>query len=1413
MLQDGSGTNANRLEERRRSFVDGVREENEQNFGPPARKAVETMLSAGHPHPWAYVYELTQNARDAGARRISWRSEGESLLFQHDGDTALNESHVRGLASLGASTKGSNAIGFMGVGFKSVFERFRSARISGFGWRVRFDVGMRAERFDAEVLNWFDTLLPHWDTEALDPEGSYTTAFLLSRPVVSAARLAEDLAHLASPDDPTPLSVLALRGLEQVCIDDVNWDLSIEDGVVEVRRANDGLSRRWRYFRSRYRPDDDAMRRFVEVRRELRDQEATDTNRPERDVVALVPLGEDGLPNPPDRGRVYATLPTEVRIPLGFHLQADWLVNLDRQNLRAIVGDPWQEAIVRQVPKLVQNTLLWLKEESDAVRRKGYRILCDPRDTDGEFSDALADLRPDFIRLLEDLKIVPTLGPETRRFSTPQGVIRLPGRFLTEFGKRPEWRPDVLFERDLMDERLLGRRAVQFADWLGWGRDVDPDEVSWTATLPNWWSSVPSDEGIEALFALWSCVDEREWHDAPVVPTEAGGWIRASDSLWLNERLPSNKEPSGAVVGSALASFLPVPEQRLSQKVRARVERTYHAGVDWLEAGHCEQELADIVKQACAEAEQRGGFPLVELLEWALARGANRQDLVPLVLTEDGPRQPSESLAANPLVAGGKARRLLFSEIPAVVEDYAIIDDQHAVVRFMERLGVRGRAALVERRRFRFSESHVSTELNIETDDVRPANRNGWTICNYEFPFSVEAVPFDALQEWLSHEHTLLAHKGKQKAVSKYYGEQTTYGERLASWSAALAELPWILCRDGQRRIPGDVLLDPDLDYEDAPLAEVDRDLANRLEQEGVRFGVNISRSPVLRRLELRGPSDLSEEELAELLKEAQAEIGAGEVTREDLAAALRHVMLRDVPMLDRLVGDVGPGTRSNLGGWVVALSSLDRDLALALEGLEITVPETTTGEQALGYLSAIWKQMPSSVDDLRAHIAAAYRYVLEDIESGQLDGGIWRDAQSQARLYGKGKWHRVSNSLVVNDVQSPSIRRLLPDNRIAITPAHLGENKVQIRVVADELGIALLSTQVELSKGKRVPETSWMVNLKRLTAALATLEGRSQLERITCRENLELGIDGESRPVHAYLDDGELTLVGTPTTFGTEAAEQLVEHFQLGQRGNSIPRLTGALFSLAEEPTFSENLEVLASALGLALPEMPKGPLDEEAGEDEVSKGTAPKLASQSEIAHGPDDEAGQDHDGEEEPAAGEANETGASSSKPRPAADHFGILVSRRPSGDPDERSPTSKPAKPKDDRKARRTVVEYEKHHEREVTEQPDGQPGFDVLSRDKVTGQRRRIEVKGVQGDFVQGSSVVLTARQVKDALYHGEDDVEYWLYIVDRTETEDPRVFPIPWAREPNQLRYGFRADAWARFVDYSDTSEDGRPQG
>ena len=1431
----------------RRCFVKKVRRENEQDFGPRAQRAVQTLLSAGLPHPWTYVYELTQNASDAGARRVAWHTDADGVLFQHDGDVSLDERHVRGIASLGASTKGIAAVGFMGVGFKSVFARFLRARVSGFGWRFKFDVHTRRGDLDSTVTQWFDTLLPIWDEGAPSPNDDYTTAFRLERPVAPARSVAEDLDRLASPNDPTPLAVLALRGLQQVRIDEVTWNLLVYDNVVEVRCSERETVWRWKSFVSRYRPDDDAMRRYLEVREETQDHVGDAGQRVQREVVGLLPLDNHGLPTPPRHGSVYATLPTQVQVPFGFHLQADWLVDVDRQSLREVDGDPWQEAIVREVPEIVRQVLLWLRGASHAGMQQGYRAFRDPSTDDGLLSKPFRNLRDDLIRTLADQKVVPVHGPGSRRFRTPEDVARLPGRFLVDFGRRPQWRPDLLFGRDLMDEDLLTNSDTRFALWLRWGRELEAEAVTWPKTLPAWWDALPENERMDALVALWHGVSDCNWDDAPVVPTESGEWIPASRTRWLNEEAPTEQNPSGTVIATALVGYLPRANERVSPDIRARVSRTDHVGTRWLKSQRQNVELASLIRNACRDAEDQDDLPLVELLEWALSRGDRRLDLVPLVLTEQGAREPADALLADPLVEGGKSRRQLFSDKSALIEDYANIDAPHAVVLFLERLGVYGGGVLNEKSIpvGRYERGRVAALIGVDEQEVELANNSGYTVVDYEFPFAVENVSPDALQDWLSREHIVLLDKGRWSARSKYDYRRRTEGRNPATWVCELQERPWLLCTDDQRRTPGDVRLETDPDFEDAPIAAIDGSLAERLTAEGVRFGSGVPKSPVLRRLALRGATDMPDNELAILLQEAREHVEAAKVTRAELVRTLDDVRLRGVPLLSRVVqrSGAGSGQRSDLGGWVVALLDVEPSLAEAVRDLGIPIRETTTGRQALEFLYDIWERKPEPVDPIRGNLAAAYRYVVDDIERGDLPAEAWHEARAYAHLYGQGSWRSISSDLVVGDVQSPLIRRFLPEGRSIAASAHLGDTNDQVRRVARALGLGLLSAEVKVVPGLSVGQPPGATQLMKLLETLSSLEDRRELRDVAFHDALSLWVDRTEHGISAYIEDATLMLVGEPGTFAVEAAGQLVEHFRLNQRGSEIPYLTGALCALEDEDAFRRHLEVLAEGLGVRLP---KGTIEYETGEQPPPTEEAERAHQAnanttdsgkpdydnfdhsgddgSHAGHVGDDAAGSvavsggeiggqptehgdrgDQDGSRDTGgsrdAGKTKETAEtdSPSAGSRAADHFRLLLVEPGGSDELESVGThaGRRGGKKDDYKARRAVIEYETSQGRQAEAMPDNQPGFDVCSVDGTTGNRRRIEVKGVQGIFKEDASVMLTARQVHDAIQNGEDGVEYWLYVVDSTETAFPRVLPIPWTRYRTRLRYGFYAGAWA----------------
>ena len=80
------------------------------------------------------MWELLQNAVDDGASNVTIERIGGAggVRLRHDG-RRFSPLDVLGLCSVGLSTKqlsGKKSIGFMGIGFKAVYKRFRKVTVS-----------------------------------------------------------------------------------------------------------------------------------------------------------------------------------------------------------------------------------------------------------------------------------------------------------------------------------------------------------------------------------------------------------------------------------------------------------------------------------------------------------------------------------------------------------------------------------------------------------------------------------------------------------------------------------------------------------------------------------------------------------------------------------------------------------------------------------------------------------------------------------------------------------------------------------------------------------------------------------------------------------------------------------------------------------------------------------------------------------------------------------------------------------------------------------------------------------------------------------------------------------------------------------------------------------------------------------
>lgn len=91
------------------------------------------------------------------------------------------------------------------------------------------------------------------------------------------------------------------------------------------------------------------------------------------------------------------------------------------------------------------------------------------------------------------------------------------------------------------------------------------------------------------------------------------------------------------------------------------------------------------------------------------------------------------------------------------------------------------------------------------------------------------------------------------------------------------------------------------------------------------------------------------------------------------------------------------------------------------------------------------------------------------------------------------------------------------------------------------------------------------------------------------------------------------------------------------------------------------------------------------------------------------------------------------------------------------------------------SRAAVCAYEKARGRIAEQMAQTHPGYDIISRDSLTGVERFIEVKGVNGEWNQ-TGVGLSRLQFSNAQDYGD---RYWLYVVEFvSDPEHTRIYPI-----------------------------------
>ena len=762
----------------KQAFVKTLAQENKEHYSSPNGRGTLRSFRLAFDHSWTYLSELVQNALDAHARSIALRfaEDGRSFVFQHDGGR-LRRRDVKALSTVYRSAKGASSTGFMGVGFKSVFGRFREVCVSGWGWRFRYEIDETVGELGERHPNLLGAVMPIWDETITIPDSGFTTRFEMRQLLDHSPLPKEDLERLVPEvdGDHTPIAILAASGLQRFEVNGKVWKLHVReesDGTREVIATAGSERKNWRLFACEFKPSEVALARFLEHREiqpseDEREQVYAEVSRP-RQVLGVLPLDGEGRPAPPKKGRMYATLPTDVFLPLRIHINADWLLDISRGSLKDIEENQWQRETADRIADILASVVDWsARSFSDpATAQSAFSILAPPsRDPTG-LEAVLAD-RQWLLRLhhlLEDAPVVPVwASPRAMTFARAPDVVVPPSELAEAFRRWPDLNPAVLLGGSVLMAHVLGAGGRSLLESAGLLRSMAPEDLAqrWPVGLQNWWSrtSLEKKERRAHIFHLWAAVarlvSHDEWKEAGLacIRTNSGEWVPTSEAAYFNEPFPSAREPGGGEVLRFIQPFIK-DGQRLSDGWFAALEdlarqekghiRPLSLAKDWIEKNVQKVNLRTVVDEA-VEREQTSRTPdwstLVPLAHWAKHR--RRPDVVRRVLV--GPQEETksvsteEALLAEPYVETLQGRRSLFPETDVVSSLYLGRDlpreDPREWRLFFEKAGARGKLEVIPlepERAWQNERERVATFLGLGVEQIGTSNVSGYRLLDFD---------------------------------------------------------------------------------------------------------------------------------------------------------------------------------------------------------------------------------------------------------------------------------------------------------------------------------------------------------------------------------------------------------------------------------------------------------------------------------------------------------------------------------------------------------------------------------------------------------------------------------------------------------------------------------------------------------
>lgn len=171
-------------------------------------------LQKAFPRYGSFLMEFIQNADDAKSSKIRIELSGSTVRISNDG-VPFTEENVKSICDVAGSTKSpEDYIGYLGVGFKSVFIVSDCSRIYSGEFKFKFDKKLcdRPKAFPWQIV-------PYWCDDEFELERGFNTTFIFE---IKDTSLVEKIREEFKPDNINERILLFLRNVREVRIFDTD---------------------------------------------------------------------------------------------------------------------------------------------------------------------------------------------------------------------------------------------------------------------------------------------------------------------------------------------------------------------------------------------------------------------------------------------------------------------------------------------------------------------------------------------------------------------------------------------------------------------------------------------------------------------------------------------------------------------------------------------------------------------------------------------------------------------------------------------------------------------------------------------------------------------------------------------------------------------------------------------------------------------------------------------------------------------------------------------------------------------------------------------------------------------------------------------------------------------------------------